>query len=151
MKGIKKKEMWNHNNWRKWKGWVQKFLMERLGKHSYFMVLFLFWYANERLVGNWWMLAEPIDSNFIIICKSNYHCWTYTVMYVNYFSIKLGKKRIVDNQQRSRKNANARWEGTIMKDVKCLRRGVAVYIQITIHKLLSGQKGGNVMFSFCII
>ena len=47
--------------------------MERLGKHSYFMVLFLFWYANERLVGNWWMLAEPIDSNFIIICKSSYH------------------------------------------------------------------------------
>ena len=38
-----------------------------------------------------------------------------------------------------------------MKDVKCLRRGVAVYIQITIHKLLSGQKGGNVMFSFRII
>ena len=72
-------------------------------------------------------------------------------MYVNYFSVKLEKKRIVDNQQKSRKNNNARWEGNIMKDVKGLRRGVAIYIQIIIHKLLSGQKGSNVMFSLHII
>lgn len=46
------------------KGWVQKFLMGKVRKT--FMFYGTVFICKWRLVGNWWMLAEPIDSNFII-------------------------------------------------------------------------------------